>query len=411
MIKYLMFLILISISFSESDETIKVFIDCDQCDMDYIRTEIPYVNYVRDRNSADVHVLVTGQPTASNGYSIVIYNIGQNEFESKNDTISFIIDATATEEQMMVDGAKYISHGLFPYLTQKPIAKSLGISFSGESKEIIVQEKDDPWNNWVYSVYTHANLNGQQSYGNTDNFLNLSAKRITKDWKYKLSLMGGYNENRATWDDTEYLGITKWSNLNSYLIKSFGEHFSAGIWASAYSSTRENIEYNLSTTPKIEYNFFPYSKSSRQQLRLEYALSIDKVNYFEETIYGKFEDVLFSESIKITLEQVQPWGSMNISILGANYLHDYTKNNLSFNSRLSFRIIKGLSLNLSGSYSMVNNQIALLERELTDTEYMFNLKEQKSITTHSFSIGFSYTFGSIYNNIVNPRFGSNDWMN
>ena len=38
----------------------RVFIDCRGCDRDYFREEITYVNYVRDRKDADIHVLDTG---------------------------------------------------------------------------------------------------------------------------------------------------------------------------------------------------------------------------------------------------------------------------------------------------------------------------------------------------------------
>jgi len=34
----------------------KVFLDCPSCDSNYIRTEITFVNYVRDRKEADVHI-------------------------------------------------------------------------------------------------------------------------------------------------------------------------------------------------------------------------------------------------------------------------------------------------------------------------------------------------------------------
>ena len=34
------------------ENAIKIFIDCRECDMDYIRREIPYVNYVRDTRDA-----------------------------------------------------------------------------------------------------------------------------------------------------------------------------------------------------------------------------------------------------------------------------------------------------------------------------------------------------------------------
>jgi len=45
----------------------KVFIDCDHCDIDYIRTEITFVNYVWDRQEADVHILITTQDTGGGG--------------------------------------------------------------------------------------------------------------------------------------------------------------------------------------------------------------------------------------------------------------------------------------------------------------------------------------------------------
>ena len=45
----------------------KVYIDCLECDLDYIRTEITFVNYVRDRKEADVHILITTQDTGSGG--------------------------------------------------------------------------------------------------------------------------------------------------------------------------------------------------------------------------------------------------------------------------------------------------------------------------------------------------------
>ena len=46
---------------------VKVYLDCGYCDIEYIKTEITFVNYVRDRNEAQVHILVTSSQTASGG--------------------------------------------------------------------------------------------------------------------------------------------------------------------------------------------------------------------------------------------------------------------------------------------------------------------------------------------------------
>ena len=44
---------------------LKVFLDCESCFSDFLRTEIAFVDYVRDRTEADVHLMIreaqTGQ--------------------------------------------------------------------------------------------------------------------------------------------------------------------------------------------------------------------------------------------------------------------------------------------------------------------------------------------------------------
>jgi len=49
-------------------DALRVFLDCDRgCDFDYLRQEITFVNYVRDRRDAQVHVLITRERTAAGG--------------------------------------------------------------------------------------------------------------------------------------------------------------------------------------------------------------------------------------------------------------------------------------------------------------------------------------------------------
>src|SRR5690606_8968698 len=51
----------------ERPERLAVFLDCGFCDERFIRQEMTYVDYVRDRVVADVHVLVTRQNTGGGG--------------------------------------------------------------------------------------------------------------------------------------------------------------------------------------------------------------------------------------------------------------------------------------------------------------------------------------------------------
>lgn len=44
-----------------------VYIDCRDCDYNFIRTELTFVNYVRDPEMADIHVFVTEEETGGGG--------------------------------------------------------------------------------------------------------------------------------------------------------------------------------------------------------------------------------------------------------------------------------------------------------------------------------------------------------
>ena len=55
---------------ASGEAALAAFIDCQRCPSDYqqlFRTEITYVDFVRDRQNASVHVLITTERTGSGG--------------------------------------------------------------------------------------------------------------------------------------------------------------------------------------------------------------------------------------------------------------------------------------------------------------------------------------------------------
>ena len=84
----------------------------------------------------------------------------------------------------------------------------------------------------------------------------------------------------------------------------------------------------------------------------------------------------------------------------------FQKNIISLNTGLSLRLIKGLSLNVNGSGSMVHNQLSIPKGDYSIEDVLLERAELQTQFTYFASIGFSYSFGSIYNNIVNPRCNS-----
>jgi hypothetical protein len=55
---------------------------------------------------------------------------------------------------------------------------------------------------------------------------------------------------------------------------------------------------------------------------------------------------------------------------------------------------------------MMHDQLALVKGGATREEILLKRKELASTYTYFTYFGLSYTFGSIYNNVVNPRFGN-----
>lgn len=228
--------------------------------------------------------------------------------------------------------------------------------------------------------------------------------------KLSFRLSTNYNESKFTYDD----GTTKQNILSairshyfeSYLVKAIDSQWSWGIWLGANSSTYSNIEFSLYAAPGIEFNIFPYSLSNEKQLRIDYRLRHSFSNYSEETIYFKKKENLWSHSLEANLTFIKPWGNINLSTEGGNYLHDFNMYELSVNGSVSLKLVKGLSLNFFGGYSKINNQISLRRAGASLEEVLTQRRQLETSYNYWGGFGISYSFGSIYNNIVNPRFGN-----
>jgi hypothetical protein len=128
-------------------------------------------------------------------------------------------------------------------------------------------------------------------------------------------------------------------------------------------------------------------------------------SYREETIYDKFEEMLLSETLSITFEQKEPWGNVSARLEGSHYFHDFSKNKLVLSGNLSFRLFKGFFLNVNGRYSSVKDQLNLPKEDASFEDILLRIRELATDYRYSLSLGLSYSFGSIYSKVVNPRFG------
>ena len=69
---------------------LRVFVDCQECrqdDLDFFRGDITFVDHVRDRAEAQVHVLITSNATGGGGDARTLTFIGRGAFAAMNDTL------------------------------------------------------------------------------------------------------------------------------------------------------------------------------------------------------------------------------------------------------------------------------------------------------------------------------------
>jgi hypothetical protein len=64
-----------------------------------------------------------------------------------------------------------------------------------------------------------------------------------------------------------------------------------------------------------------------------------------------------------------------------------------------------LSANVGASISWVRDQISLSAEEASEDQILLGSRRLPTDYEFGVFLGLSYTFGSIYNSVVNPRFG------
>ena len=381
----------------------KVFIDGNHLDMNYIKEEIQFVNYVRDRTEADIHVLITQQGTGSGGNEYTLKFIGQELFEDLQNELKYYANKIDTKDESRKGLVQMLKLGLASYVARTPIGAIIQIQMDRKVRSTAVE---DAWNFWVFSLSANGRLNGEKSRTYNSLFGNVSLNRTTPQSKFRLGISTNIEESKFDYEDYKETSRSTYRALDGLYVFSLGEHWAIGGFLSLNYSTYSNISLGLSVHPAVEYNVFPYSQSTRRQLRFLYKIGYNLDKYFEETIYDKMEDRTLSQTLSATFDFTQPWGNVEITLEGSNYLHDFSYNRFKLSANLSIRLFKGLSLTVDGRYSAMHDQLALRKGTAELEEVLLRRTELASNYSYQARIGLSYSFGSVYSNVVNPRFGS-----
>ncbi|MFZ2286690.1 MAG: hypothetical protein WAV93_06875 [Bacteroidales bacterium] len=273
------------------------------------------------------------------------------------------------------------------------------------SNSIEKEEVIDRWRNWVSDIETGPRYTSEESYKRVEPENSLRISKVTPDIKPEIDLDQRYIKQRFIEEGLDTTYIRSYKGMDNLFVISLGDHWSAGLIWSINSSSSENYDLNTIIMPAVRYDLSPYSEATHCQLRFLYSIGYQYSDYTEMTIYNKVTENLFGHQMRIAYEVQKKWGSIYLSVWGLNYFHDFSKNMLAADLWARIRIFKGLSLFMNIEAAHINDQMRLRKGELSEAERLLRLTEQATAYQVEAGIGLTFTFGSIYNNIVNPRFG------
>jgi hypothetical protein len=380
----------------------KVFLDWPGADIGFFRAEIPFVEFVPGLGEAQARVLVTPQgPPGSETF--VLEFSGLKEFTGDDNTLTHTPAPGDKPEDVRKGLAGLLKLGLMRYVAKTPVAKFVSVKFQDLVKPTAVVDK---WNFWVFSLSANSFLMGETQYKDGMYYGSFSANRVTPELKIRTSVYGNTQKMRFDFGDDIYESSSHGYGFSGLVVKSLSEHWSVGAFLSVESSTYANLKVGVSAAPAVEFNFFPYSESTKKQFRVLYRIGYTATRYNEETVYFKTAESLLQESLSFAYEVKRPWGMVSLNLEGSNYLHDFSKNRIELGGEVSFRIWRGLSFEIDGSYARIRDQLSLPRGGASYEEVLLRQKQLATGYNYRFSVGLNFTFGSTRSNVVNPRFGN-----
>lgn len=385
---------------------LRLFLDCNECDTEYLRQTVLFVDYVRDRAVADVHLLVTTQGTGGGGMEWTLKFIGIGRFAGQDRTLVFTTPQDATDDDRRKEFARVFRLGAVGYAADTLAAPKLDVTYTAPAAGAGAAPTPDPWNYWVFSINGGGNANGEKTSQSRSFRVSFSASRVTAEWK--INIQGGRSDSRSNFEveDAETIVSRQHSwNVNALVVKSLGPKWSFGAEAEASHSSFSNTDRLFGLAPGIEYDFFPYAESSRRSLTILYKIGARRFDYRELTVFDQVGETVPLHSLNVSLGLRQPWGSIGASASAVQHLNHTDRYRMSVFGSTDVRLFRGFSFNLFGEYSKINDLIGLPKGEASTEEILLRIRQFDTSYSYFFHFGISYSFGSIFNSVVNPRYG------
>ncbi len=386
---------------------LRVFLDCDQCFSDFIRSEIDWVDFVRQPQDADVTLLASNRSTGSGGREYILRLVGKGRFLNVDREYRAVSMTGDPEDLRRAGVLDAVMVGLLGYLAIDGLPSTLDLSLrSGGEDPGAAAPIVDPWNRWVFQLRAGGQFQAEETNREVRWNASISADRVTEAWKISFGTSIDERTERFDLDEEESFEVTRGNReLEWFVAKSLGPHWSVGLDGRVSASDFGNVQFSSRVSPALEFSVFPYRDYASKQLLIQYRAGAEHVRYNEVTFFDKTRETLASHRLSTSFNQRQPWGSLRGSVEFSQYLHDLSKYRLELDTDVSVRLFRGLSVGLEASASRIHDQLSLPRRGATPEEVLLRLRQLQSSYEMDFQVNLTYSFGSLFNSVVNPRFG------
>ena len=394
------FIVFFSKSYSQSDK-IKVFLSC-RCDNNFIKQNTLVFDHVRERTLSDIEVFVFEITNASGGRNYSFEYKGKNNFQNIENQISTDIPKNLTFSEAREQLLKTYKLGMVYFMQNTAFQNQLEVTFHDvetKSDELTT----DQWKNWVFEVSGSFNFENETSIKEEEYNLGMGVDRVTEMWRVRSDFGMRRSVKFFSGDEENYSSERKRTFFSGSVVRSLSNHFSTGFFGYYLNDTFRNYRSFVNFSPALEYNFIPYTEVLTREVTLAYKVGYNFYEYFEKTIYGFLNQKMFNQSLTLNLRYREKWGSVYSYLVASQFLDQPDQNRFTLNSNINLRIVRGLSLRISGNFQLIRDQINLPSGEASIEDLLLRQRQISTDFQNRISLGLSYTFGSIFNNIVNTR--------
>ena len=393
--------ILFSVSVFSQEDKIKTFLKC-SCDARYIQQKTLFIDYVRDQNLSDLDVFVFEIGNGSGGIEYTFNFYGKKKLNNKEESVAVFLDPILTSNERREKLLNTYMLGLAFMLQNTAYEENFEVNYN-MPESVLPTKTFDNWKNWVFEISGSFDYEDEKSINEKEYRLDFEIDRVTDLWRVRSDF--GIRNNVKTFlgEEDNYNSVRDRIYFTGSLVKSISDHFSTGVFGSFQKDTFNNFRSFLNFSPALEYNIFPYREVLNREITFAYKIGYSNYDYIEETIYGYLNEKLFVQSLTLNLRYRKNWGGIYSYLSASQFLNGQNQNRLTFNNFINLRIIQGLALRVTGRFQLIRDQINLPKGEVSIEDLLLRQRQIATDFQNTISLGLSYTFGSIFNNIVNTR--------